>query len=127
VEGAQGRRILEAERIATPRDDALVQRPRFLGSVEVGEGDRQTVSGGECVQVARPEDALTTLQQDGVLVAGDRVFVHLQADRRHARFGFQRGRMLGPEELAPRIHDLPADRALDLQVRDATNQDVQVL
>ena len=127
MEGAQSGRILGAERIATPGDDALVQWPRFLGSVQVREGDRQTVSCGERVQVAWPEDALATLEQDGVLVAGGRVVVQLQPDRRHARFGFQRRRVLGSQELAPGIHDLPADRAPDLQVRNALYQEVQVL
>ena len=85
------------------------------------------MGGGKRVEMARPEDALAPLQQDGVLVAGGRVLVQLQADRRQARLGFKRGRMLGPQELAPRIHDLAADRALDLQVRNALYQEVEVL
>ena len=118
MQGAERGRVLGTERVAAARDHALVDRAGLLGPVEVGEGYGQTVRGGESVQVARPEDALAALQQDGVLVTGGRVVVELEPDRRDAGFGLERRRVLRSEKLAARVHDLTAKQTLDSEVRE---------
>ena len=83
--------------------------------------------GGEGVQVARSEAALAALQQDGVLVSGDRIVVQFQADGGDARLGLQGRWVLGTEKLSARVHDLTADNALNSQVCVPADQDIQIL
>ena len=80
VQGTQRRRVLGTECVSAAGHDALVDRASLLGPVHIGQRHGHTVRGGEGVQVARSEDALAALQQDGVLVSGDRIVVQFQAD-----------------------------------------------
>jgi len=127
VQGAHGRRVIDAQGVPAAGDDSLVQGPGVLGPAQVGQRDGEPVGSRESVEVARPEDALAALQEDGVLVARRREVVHLEADRRLLGLRLERGRMLGAKELAPGIHHLAADGTAEPQVVQPLQEDIQVL
>jgi hypothetical protein len=112
VEDAEGGRIVGSQRVAPPVVDALVHGPSVPRLIHERQGHGQAVNGRQGVEVARAQDALAAFHEDGVGVARREVLLELDRESRKPGLGLDRRRMVRPEELAPSLQHLPADRPL---------------